>query len=227
MNPFKDLTRFEFRLWLTSVCVIIISFLLSGGNNILTIIASLIGVTALIFVAKGYVLGQILTIIFSVFYGIISFYFGYYGEMITYICMTTPIAVLSTISWIKHPYNGTKEVTVCKLTNRKILCVILLSVIVTVAFYFILSSLGNENLIFSTISVTTSFIACYLTFLRSPYYAIAYAANDLVLIVLWILATLEKLSYLPMIFCFVMFLINDIYAFLNWIKMEKNQREFS
>ncbi len=227
MNPFNDLTKFEFGLWLTSVCVIVISFLLSGGNNFLTIIASLIGVTALIFVAKGYVLGQILTVIFSVFYGIISFYFRYYGEMITYICMTTPIAILSTVSWIKHPYKGTKEVAVCKLTYKKIVWIIVLSVIITIMFYFILALLGNENLIFSTISVTTSFIACYLTFLRSPYYAIAYAANDLVLIVLWILATLEELSYLPMILCFVMFFVNDIYGFLNWLKMERKQRDFS
>lgn len=222
-NPFEDLTRFELVLWLVSVCVITISYLLSKGDDVLTIIASLIGVTALIFVAKGYVIGQLLSVVFSVFYGIISFYFRYYGEMITYLCMTTPVAILSAISWLRNPYKGTKVVKVNKLTKNQIALTAVLAAIVTTVFYFILSALGNENLLFSTLSVTTSFVACFLTFLRSPYYAIAYSLNDIVLIILWILASIEDIGYLPMIICFIMFLANDIYGFYNWVKMSKKQ----
>ena len=119
-NIFRSLTKFELCLWIISMIVVIGSFLLSGSSDILTIIASLIGVTALIFVAKGYVLGQILTVIFAVFYGIISFYFKYYGEMITYLCMTTPIAVFSIITWIKHPFQESSEVEVNKLSRSQI-----------------------------------------------------------------------------------------------------------
>lgn len=224
-NPFSDLTHFELALWLSSVLVIILSFVFSKGNDALTLIASLIGVTALIFVAKGRVAGQVLTVVFAVFYGIISFCFRYYGEMITYLFMTTPIAVISIVSWVRHPYKGTKEVEVARLTRAQIAVISVLAAAVTALFYFILKALGNANLLFSTISVTTSFVASYLTFLRSPYYAIGYAANDIVLIVLWILASLEDISYLPMVFCFVMFLFNDLYGFYNWQKMQKKQAE--
>ncbi len=222
-NPFNDLTAFERGLWITSLIVVIISFTVSGGGDILTMIASLIGVTALIFVAKGYVLGQVLTVVFAVFYGIISYFFSYYGEMITYLCMTAPIAVLSIISWAKNPYKGTKEVQVSHLTKKQTAIMIIAAVAVTTVFWFILKALGNANLLFSTLSVTTSFIASYLTMLRSPYYAIGYAANDIVLIVLWILATLENFSYLPMVICFVMFFANDLYGFFNWKRMQKRQ----
>lgn len=222
-NPFKDLTRFELSLWLASVCAIIISAVLSGNIDWLNTIASLIGVTALIFLAKGYVIGQVLTVIFSVFYGIISFCFRYYGEMITYLFMTTPMAIISIISWVKHPYKETKEVEVNQVTRKQIALMIVLAIITTTAFYFILSALDNANILFSTISITTSFIASYLTFLRSPYYAIGYAANDLVLIVLWSLASLESISYLPMLVCFVMFFFNDIYGFVSWRRMQKRQ----
>jgi len=94
-----------------------------------------------------------------------------------------------------------------------------MAAIVTSVFYFILKALNTANLIFSTISVTTSFIASYLTYLRSPYYALAYAANDIVLIALWLLASIKDSSYVPMVFCFIMFLINDIYGYINWKKM--------
>jgi len=94
---------------------------------------------------------------------------------------------------------------------------------VTVIFYFILGALGTANLLISTFSVTTSFLAVYLTFRRSAYYALAYAANDLVLIVMWIMATLADSSYLSVVVCFVVFLVNDTYGFINWRRMEKRQ----
>lgn len=222
-NPFKDLTKFELGLWITSVVVIVASFIISGGGDILTIIASLIGVTALIFVAKGYVLGQLLTVVFAIFYGIISFIFKYYGEMITYLCMTAPIAIMAVVSWIRNPYEGTKEVKVNHITKKQVYTMVIVAIVVTVAFYFILEWLGNANLLVSTISITTSFVASYLTYLRSPYYAIGYSANDIVLIILWIMATIESISYLPMVFCFVMFLANDLYGYYNWQRMRKRQ----
>ena len=222
-NPFRDLTKFELILWLASVCVTVVSFALSGGGSLLSMVASLIGVTALIFVAKGYVLGQVLTVVFAVFYGIVSFYLRYYGEMITYLCMTAPIAIVTVIEWLRHPYKGTKEVQVSRLSRGRIAIMLVGSAAVTAAFYFILRALGNASLITSTVSITTSFVASYLTFCRSPYYALAYAANDIVLIVLWVIAAIGDISYLPMVMCFVMFFANDIYGFINWRRMQARQ----
>ncbi len=219
----RSLTKFEKGLWLVSVLVISVSFLVSGGSDFLSLTASLIGVTSLIFIAKGYIIGQVLMVVFSVFYGIISFFFSYYGEMITYLGMTTPMAVMSMISWIKHPYKKTKEVEVAKVTRGQIAVMLALTVVATGVFYFILRALGNVSLVISTVSVTTSFIAAYLTFLRSEFYALGYAANDVVLIVLWIIAAASDISCLPMVLCFVMFLFNDLYGFYSWRKMRKRQ----
>ncbi len=224
-NPFKELNRLELVLWICSLFVVTASFLIPSKKDYLTLIASLIGVTALIFVAKGMVIGQILCVVFAILYGIISFAFRYYGEMVTYACMTAPISICAVISWLKNPYKDTSEVKVSKLNKRTIAIVFGLSVAVTIAFYFILKYFNTANLIFSTLSVATSFLAVSFTYLRSPYYALAYAMNDIVLIVLWVLASIDSISYLPMIFCFVMFLLNDLYGFFNWCRMEKRQKE--
>lgn len=222
-KSFSVLTKFERFLWITSMIVIALSFILAPAKDFLSLAASLIGVTALIFVAKGMVMGQVLTVVFAVFYGIISFFFRYFGEMITYLFMTAPMAILAAIEWYKNPYKDTDEVKIREITPRQILTMLMLSIIVTGLFYFILKSLNTSNLFFSTISITTSFIASYLTYLRSPYYALAYAANDIVLIILWIMASISYIGYIPMIFCFVMFLFNDIYGFINWKKMKLRQ----
>ena len=221
-NFFKDLTVFERGLWIISIIVVSLSFLFSNGGW-LELIASLIGVTALIFVAKGYVLGQILSVVFALFYGYISFHFKYYGELITYVFMTAPIALAAVISWLRNPYKDTAEVTVSKITKKQVMLISLAALAVTAVFYFILKAFDTANLFFSTLSVTTSFLAVSFTYYRSPYYALAYSANDIVLIILWILATIENISYLPMIFCFIMFLANDLYGFYNWRRMRNRQ----
>lgn len=219
-------SKTELFLWSLSVLVILISFFVFDGENYLTLSASVIGVTSLIFNAKGNPLGQILIVVFSVIYGVISFRFSYYGEMITYLGMTAPMAVFAFVSWIKNPYNGNKaEVKVNDLKFAEIIFMFFLTVAVTGVFYFILKYFNTANLLPSTLSVATSFIAVYLTFRRSPYFAVAYAANDIVLIVLWIMASLTDVSYVSVTVCFAMFLVNDIYGFISWLKMRKRQSD--
>ena len=222
-NPFKKLTRFELILWACSALVVILSSLFSSEFDILSLLASLFGVTALIFLARGYVIGQVLVIIFAVLYAIVSFKQSYYGEMITYLGMTTPMAIFCIVSWLKNPYKDTGEVKVSRLTRRKALITVLVTLAVTAVFYFILHALGNESLIVSTISVATSFLAAALTFLRSPLYALGYALNDIVLIVLWVIAALADPGAYSVVACFAAFLANDLYGFVSWTKMKKRQ----
>lgn len=217
-------TKAEISLWLFSVIFIILSFGIFDGENYMTLSASLIGVTSLIFNAKGNPFGQFLMIIFSLLYGIISFTFAYYGEMMTYLGMTMPMAVFALISWLKNPYNGKRsEVKVNSISKKETAFMTAAAVIVTTVFYFILSAFNTANIVPSTISVTTSFLAVYLTFRRSAYFALAYAANDIVLIVLWVLASIYDVRYISVVVCFIAFLFNDIYGFVNWHRMKKRQ----
>ena len=218
-------TKFEIALWSFSVLSIIISFIVFDRSNYLTLVASLIGVTSLIFCAKGNPIGQILMIIFSIIYGIISYSFSYFGEMITYLGMTLPMCVFALVSWLKNPYKDNKsEVAVAKLKKKDIPLIIISALAVTIAFYFILKHFNTANLLPSTISVTTSFVAAFLTYKRSPFFALVYATNDIVLIVLWVLATKEDISYISVIICFAVFLFNDLYGFSNWLRMQKRQQ---
>ena len=218
-------TKFEIGLWSGSILAILFSFCIFDRENYLALVASFVGATFLIFNAKGNPIGQFLTIVFSILYGIISYSFSYYGEMITYLGMTLPMAIFALISWLKNPYNNNKsEVKVNKLSMCEFAFMLLLTVIVTVFFYFVLKYFNTTNIIPSTFSVTTSFLAVYLTFRRSPYFALAYALNDLVLIILWILATVTDISYLSVVICFIVFLVNDMYGFINWKRMEKRQK---
>lgn len=223
-NPFSRLSRFELALWISSMAIVAGSFLLAGEYDPLALAAPLVGVTSLIFVARGEPTGQALTILFSLLYALISWKSRYYGEMITYLGMTAPSAVAALIVWLKHPFKpGKSQVVVSHLTPEKLAVTLALTAAVTALFYFVLRFFNTAQLAVSTISVTTSFLASALMVLRSPLYALAYSANDIVLIVLWLLASMEDISSLPMVFCFAAFLANDIYGFINWRRIRNEQ----
>ena len=228
MKRIKDVIKyfsvFEWALWLSSVTLISVFFFVFDRSGYLSFAASLVGATSLIFCAKGNPIGQVLMIVFSVMYGIISYSFAYYGEMMTYLLMTGPMAVFALISWLRNPYKGNRsEVKVNRIKRREVMLMLALSAVVSAAFYFVLKHFGTANILPSTFSVTTSFIAVYLTFRRSPYFALAYAFNDIVLIVLWSMAAFEDLSYLSVLVCFAVFLVNDLYGFISWRRMQKRQ----
>jgi nicotinamide mononucleotide transporter PnuC len=226
-NPFKQLTKFEWGLWMVSLIVVTLSFLLPKEKDVPSLITSLIGVTALIFIAKGMVIGQVLVVVFALLYGFVSWFQHYYGEMITYMGMSAPMAISAIVSWLKHPYKGSdsSEVEVRALSKKGWFFLVLAALGVTVIFYFLLDALNTANLVVSTVSVATSFFASALVFLRSPYYALFYALNDVVLIVLWVFATVGDISALPMVLCFVMFFVNDLYGLWSWRKMAQRQAE--
>ena len=217
-NPIKSLSRREWALWLA---VVLIANLMTPELDPLTVTAALVGVTSLVFAAKGNVWAQILMIVFSILYGVISFRFHYWGEMITYLGMTLPMAVWSTVTWLKNPSkeNGS-EVAIQTLARRHLAALAASTVAVAAVFYYILKLLDTPNLFFSTVSIITSFLAAALTMLRSSYYAVGYAANDVVLIVLWIMASMENPAYIPVAVNFAIFLLNDLYGFISWKKRE-------
>lgn len=225
-NPIKTLTKREWSIWLGSIIIVLISNLATKDFDMLTLVAAITGVTSLIFAAKGNVWGQVLMILFSILYGIISFRFRYWGEMMTYLGMTLPMAVWSTITWIENPSeNNGNEVQIQSLSKKHIVALCISGIIVTAVFYYILKSFNTPNIIFSTISIITSFIAASLTMLRSSYYAVWYAANDVVLIILWVLASLKDLAYIPVVVNFSIFFMNDMYGFMSWKQRELEQAE--
>ena len=127
----------EIFLWSFSVLLIVVSFSVFDRANYMTLIASVIGTTSLIFNAKGNPIGQVLMVIFCILYGVISYSFSYYGEMITYLGMTAPMAVFALVSWLRNPYNGNRaEVRVNSIKKKEVAFMLSLTAVVTIVFTF-------------------------------------------------------------------------------------------
>ncbi len=227
-KTFSYFTKFEWALLVGSVAMLTFAFVINPNKDVLTFVGSLIGAVALVFLAKANIAGLLLTVVFSTLYGIVSFKNQYYGEVITYVCMTMPSNIVSIVAWFKHPFRGQQtQVEIANVSTRKTIVIFGVSATITVVFYFVLKALGTASLVVSTISIFTSTIAVLFGIFRSKYYALGYATNDVVLIVLWVIATIKDTSNLCMVICFVVFLVSDVYAFINWTKLQKQQKELA
>ena len=116
---FPTFTKFEIFLLIFSLFTISSTFFIFDGKNYLAMIASLVGAIAIIFCAKGNPIGQGLFIIFGLLYGYISITYAYWGEMLTYLGMSVPMAIYSLITWLKNPYNDNQAEVKVSIIKRK------------------------------------------------------------------------------------------------------------
>lgn len=57
-NPIKNLSKIEWIIWMVSLVILTVSNIVPGDVDVLTLIATWIGVTLLIFLAKGNAWGR-------------------------------------------------------------------------------------------------------------------------------------------------------------------------
>ena len=103
---FRTFSKGELLLWGASVLLIAVSFCAFDRERWLTLIASLVGATSLIFCAKGNPAGQALMLLFSALYGVISWTFCFYCELITYLGMSAPMALFALVACLRNPFKG-------------------------------------------------------------------------------------------------------------------------
>ena len=90
-------TKAELILWGASTALILASFLAFDRANYMTLTASMVGATSLIFNAKGNPIGQALMILFSLLYGIISYTFFRYNRFVSlWLSLLLSILVVAT-----------------------------------------------------------------------------------------------------------------------------------
>lgn len=226
MCVLKNWKPIELILYFGGISIIVLCFVLFKAKNYLSLVSSIIGITAVISVAKGLVITPIVGLIYNVFYIIISYIQKYYGEAIIYFFIMTPIYIYSIVDWFKNKQEDkTAVVKINKIGWKEYLYLSIATIVATVGFYFLLRELGTAQLIISTISLITSAVASYLMLRRSSNYAIGFILNDVILIVLWSMSVVTYgIGYLPSVISFCVFLMNDTYGFINWKIEERRQQ---
>ncbi len=220
---FKDWSMLELILLFGGI---VITFLMAiiFKSDLLTPIASIIGIITALLLAKGKVIGQFFGLAVVVLYSIVSFKQAYYGEVIIYVAIMLPLYIFGIISWLKNRNHEKKVIIVNEIKWKEWLILSLVTISLFIGFHFMLKTLNTANLFVSTLSVIDNCFAVYLVARRSKYGFMFYIINDIILIALWGIPVIQgSLLLLPMLMNPIINLINDTYGIINFSKLKKQQ----
>jgi len=224
LNFFKNFTLFEKLLLVISIIVLLLAGIIFN-SSIVTIICTVLFVFAIMLIAKGNYLGQIIGIVVTILYSYISYKNRYYGEIIINIGIVLPLYILGIISWIKHENKETKTVKINQIRFKEWLIALVLSMGVYFGIYYLLKSQNTNLLIVSTLSVVASLFGMYLNVRRSSYSFLLFIINDIILIFLWGIPSFKgDYTLVPLFINPIINLFNDSYGLYNWKKNEKLQK---
>ena len=217
-------TKFEQILLIGSI--IIVSFIgIIYKSDLLTISCSIVGIITALLLVKGKNLGQIFGVLITILYSIVSFKNKFYGEVIIYIGLMLPMYIAGIVSWMRHQNKFTNSVEINKISNKEWTIILIVTIIIFIAVYFLLKVFNTKELLVSTFSVIASIFAIYLQTRRSRFSFYFYVINDLILIILWGIPVISgNFLLIPMVFNPIINLINDSYGIINWKKIEKVQK---
>lgn len=223
-NYFKDWTLFE-KSWLLIFTLINIYLFFAWKDTPVGLIASLTGMLCVVLVAKGKISNYYFGIINVMLYAYIAFNSKYYGEVMLNILYFLPMQIIGIYYWKKNTNRQkTKDdVRVKHLKPNEKLLWAILSILGVYLYGLILQYLGGNLPFIDSSSTVLSVIAMILMVKRVSEQWILWIIIDIVSIYMWFHVLLEGGNDISMLVMWTAYLVNAIYGYYNWKKMEKKQ----
>ena len=220
---FSDWNLFEKVFLVVGISLNILANVIWGWDivNFLYVLASFL---TTLFMAKGKVASYFIGIVSVIFYGIVSYNQGYYGELLIMIFLTFPIMIVGIVEWLKHIDKDEDVVIIKDLKKKEIVIAFASQLILYWGYYLLLKTFNTDLLILSSLSVVTSVLASYFEARRSEFSLFCYIANDLIIISLWIIPIFYgQTALISVLVGPLLLLVNDIYGSCNWIRLKRHQ----
>ena len=198
----------------------IVSIVFKSG--VVSFLCSIASILTVLLQAKGKPIANVFGIVVVFLYAFVSYQGKLYGESIIYLVAMLPLFIISLITWYRNRRKTNQTVIAYDITDIEWAVVSVSQPLFFVGIYYFLGLLNTNMLLFSTFSFVSQIYALYLGARRCKYSFLWYLVNDVVLIVLWgSLAMQGSTMALPIIISTIMNCIYDVYAVVNWAKMNE------
>ena len=222
---FKDIKWYEY-LFVEISLVVMITLSIAFHSHIFYILSSTFGVVGVLFLTKVNVVGIFVGIVQIVFYSIISYLNGFYGEMVNNLCVTLPLYIANLITWLKNLYSKNGQVKInSSISWKEVVAAIGVVVILSVGMFFVLDYFNTTMVFVSTLSFTFNTLAIYFLARRSSLNFVFYIFNNIANFTMWgtlIITTHDLSMFITLINVVVYFLLN-CYGLFNWFMTRKKQ----
>ncbi len=230
-NFFKGFNLYD-KIFLPTALIAIIVVSIVFKCDALSIIYSIVGILAVFCLSKGFFFAPIVLIAMYALYAAQSYLQGLYGEMIVSLVIVVPLQAYAFIYWIVKKRKGAQladKMIMRRLCWKEWVSIAAAVVAVMTGAYFMLKAFNTKFLLLSTASLAISLVANYLTMRGSKFQFIAYIIVNLICLAMWILplasGQTNGSNFVPIAVSMVAYLVNNIYGFTNWLKLEKAQKQ--
>ena len=207
--------------------VVVTTFGIIFGSKWYIIVNTLLALFCVFTQAKGKVSTQFIGIVYFCFYIFITYTQKYYGEALVYLVVMLPMYIYGVIHWLANRDKKDNVVIVrSNLSKKEWLIASICFIAVGIGIYFMLKALNTSQLLINSLSFISMLPAVYLLMRRCKWNQVAFLVNDFIVPLLWIFLVVQgDLSFLPMCVYHIFQIIYDIYGLIEWIKLEKKQKE--
>ena len=222
---FKDIKWYEY-LFVGISLVVMITLSIVFHSHIFYILSSTLGVVGVLFLTKVNVVGIFVGIVQIVFYSIISYLNGFYGEMVNNLCVTLPLYIANLITWLKNLYSKNGQVKInSSISWKEVVAAIGVVVILSVGMFFVLDYFNTTMVFVSTLSFTFNTLAIYFLARRSSLNFVFYIFNNIANFTMWgtLIITTHDLSMLITLINVVVYFLLNCYGLFNWFMTRKKQ----
>lgn len=230
-NMFKGWTKLELT-WLTLFAIVNLYLFFAWDDTFIGLVSSLSGMLCVVLAAKGKIGTFYLGIIQAGTYAYIAFGYGLYGEALLNGLFYLPIQFIGIYMWNKNKISSEdsvvgEEVVTKRLTIKNWLVVGGIGVVSIILFTWLLNILGGNTTGLDSTTTILSIIAQFLMLYRFVEQWVMWIVINVLTIAMWFIAL--GLSDAPadhtMLVMWTFFLLNSVYGYINWLKMNKRQRE--
>ncbi len=213
------------KVWLLSFTAVNIFLFFAWHDTWIGLTASLTGMLCVVLTAKGKISSFYFGLINIFAYSYVAFSSKYYGDVILNLGYFLPMTFVGIYYWNKNLNNdeSTKEVLVRKLRWRDKVIWFIVSLAVLYIFGLLLQLVKGTLPFVDSTTTVFSIVATILLNKRYVDQWFYWILVDIWSIVMWVFIFIRDGNQISMLVMWSAFLVNALYGYYNWNKMEKKQ----
>ena len=184
------------------------------GYAAVDLLAAFCGICSVVLCAKGKRSGFVFGLVNVAAYAFVSLHNAYYGEVMLNVLFYIPANIVSFIIWSRHKDHdrNDKEVKARSMKAWQLAVSLVAIAAVTVAYHFVLESLGGAMTMLDGATTVMSIFATVLMALRYSEQWFFWIVVDALTVALWCVA-----GDPVMIAMWAAYLVNAVYGYLMWL----------
>ena len=226
MQLFKEWTWFE-RIWLLLFSIVNVFLYLKWDSGLIGLISAMSGMLCVVLVAKGKISNFVFGIVNTATYAYISYGYGLYGESMLNALFYLPTQFIGLWMWQRHrSVNKVRDEDIeIKRLSVKGWAIVVASVVVgAYAYMHVLMALDAQQVRIDSVAVVMSVVAQILLTLRYAEQWVLWILVNVLSIALWVVTLSQSGgSDYSMPVMWTAFLINSIYGWINWLKLQQGK----